>query len=99
MKKLEIRQMIQEELAKLNEAQKYPTQDEAEAMSDWYMAMNNVYIGAGGKKVRAAFEKADDIRIKLHTEIFGDKSPWALTRKGNKSEVVWHKHKAERLGI
>ncbi len=50
MKKLEIRQMIQEELAKLNEAQKYPTQDEAEAMSDWYMAMNNVYIGAGGKK-------------------------------------------------
>jgi len=34
MKKSEIKDMIKEELSKLNEAQKYPSQSDAEAMNE-----------------------------------------------------------------
>ena len=98
MKKSEIREMIVEEVDKLNEAQKYPSQEDAEAMLEWYKAVNGVYFG-GAREARKAFEKADDIRIKAHMEIFGNKSPWSIERKGRKAEVVWNNNKAEALGL
>jgi len=94
MKRSELKEIIRQEL---NEAKKYPSQDEAESMSDWYDAVNGISLF--GNEVRAEFDKADKIRIKLHLKIFGDKSPWSLDRKGNKTKVVWDKHKAEKLGL
>ncbi len=82
----------------LNEAVKYPSQDEAEAMAEWYNAINSIYWG-GSTQVRKEFEKADKIRLKLHPKIFGDKSPWTLERKGNKVKVKWDKTKADKLGL
>jgi len=34
-----------------------------------------IYFGGASSEIRKAFEKADDIRIALHTKIFSDKSP------------------------
>ena len=96
----ELRKIIKEEIQIIAEdSWKYPTQDDADAMNDWYNAMNNVYIGASPQLVRKAFDKAEKIRTTLHTKIFGDNSPWSLKRNGNKTTVVWDKDKAKRLGI
>lgn len=83
---------------KLEEQKKYPPQEEAEAMVEWYNAVNSIYFG-GSTEVRKEFEKADKIRVKLHQKIFGDKSPWSLERKGNKVKVNWDKTKADKLGL
>ena len=94
--KSQLKEIIREEL--LNEAKKYPSQEEAHAVAEWFNAVNSIYFGAA-PQVRKEFEKSDKIRIKLHSKIFGDKSPWALERKGNKAKVKWDKAKADKLGL
>lgn len=78
---------------------KYPSQYEAEAMCDWYNASNQMWFG-GAPMVREAFEKAEQIRIKLHMKVFGGESPWSIKRnKNGKAVVFWDKDKAEKLGL
>lgn len=83
---------------RLEESKKYPPQEEAEALAEWYNAINSIYFG-GSIQVRKEFEKSDKVRLKLHPKIFGDKSPWTLERKGNKVKVKWDSEKARNLGL
>lgn len=99
MKKSQLRQIIREELQSLNERKDYPSQHDAEAMLTWLEASETVWFGGASSEIRSAFNKADDIRLKLHAKIFGDDSPWSIERRGKKAKVVWDKHKAERLGL
>lgn len=99
MKKSEVREMIVEEFGKLNEAKNYPSQEDAEAMAEWFNLMNEHYSGAASNEVKSAINKAESIRIKLHKKIFNDKSPWAIMSRRGKAEVVWDKDKAEALGL
>ena len=84
----------------LKEAIKYPSQDDAEVLVDWYNNLNKIYIGSASPEIRKAFEKADQIRIDLHKKIFGDKSPWS-TRLGRnrEAEIYWDENKAMKLGL
>ena len=96
MKKSELRNIIKEEL--LKEGLTYPDQYEAEALVEWTNAVNSVYVG-GAPLVREAFNKAEEIRIKMWDKIFGDKSPWTVKRKGKKLIVTWDNYKADKLGL
>lgn len=82
----------------LTEAVSYPSQQEADALLDWTNALSSVSTG-GSPIVRAAFNKAEDIRREAWEEIFGDKSPWEVQRKGNKSVSKWSDFKAKKLGL
>ena len=88
----------------MKKRKKYPSQDDAQFMLDWLGALNSIGTGSTSDKIRKAFNRADTIRIKLHQEIFGDKSPWSVARierKGtsDKKIVKWNTEKADKIGI
>lgn len=100
MKKSKLRQIIREELGKeLNEAVKYPTQYDAEAMAEWMDAMVNLSLQGAGGEVRKAFSKAETARLQEHNRVFGPSSPWTLKRTPRGSVVEWDNRKAEKLGL
>lgn len=82
----------------LTEGTKHPTRDEAESLVEWTNYVSQVYL-ANAPIVKKAFEKSENIRLSVWNEIFGDKSPWSVKRKGKKLIVAWDKEKAIKLGI
>lgn len=87
------------ESKQLNEGTQYPNQYAAEAMVEWMAAMNSLSLSGVDASVRDAVNKCENIRTNLHSQIFGEKSPWSMQRKGNKFVVVWDKDKAKKLGL
>ena len=86
----------------VEEAKKYPSQYEAEALLNWTEAMGKISMDFGGAPVaKAAFDKAEKARTAVWDKIFGDKSPWKLVMKGSKGkrQVVWDNYKADQLGL
>ena len=63
-------------------------QDDAQFICDWFNAVNSLHIGFINPELRKAFEKADQIRMKLHQEIL-DNSNYILDRtKSGKAKLV-----------
>lgn len=86
----------------VEEAVKYPSEDEAKNLLEWTMALEPLGMSMGTSPiVNKAFAKADKARMEVWDKIFGDKSPWrvAISSSGKKRSVIWDKFKAERLGI
>lgn len=82
----------------MNEAKKYPSQDEADALADWSNKMADVYVG-GAPDVRKQFDKADKLRMGMFDKVFGDKSPWRTTRTNKGIKAEWDDIKAKGLGL
>ena len=86
----------------VEEAKKYPTEDEAKNLLAWTMALEPLGMSMGTSPiVNKAFAKADKARMEVWDKIFGDKSPWKVVMKGSRGKraVEWDKFKADQLGI
>ena len=81
---------------------KYPTQQEADDMADWFNHAN--IFRASSSRINQAIMEADAIRVKLHQEIFGEDSPYSCridsrSKKNRKVVAYWDSAKAKKLGI
>ena len=84
----------------VEEAKKYPTQDDAQFVLDWSNNSDFGFaLGVLSPDIRKEFDKSDAIRQKLWGKVFGDNSPWRVEMKKNKRVLKYDKDKAERLGI
>ena len=79
---------------------KYPTQDDAEFLVEFYNFLNNVSVSGStiGKKI---VDKCYTISRKEWDRVFGENSPWSTKKnlKNWKVRVVWDSEKAKRLGL
>jgi len=98
----ECNKMLFESRHPVEEKIKYPTQQEADDMADWFNHSN--MFKASSLRVNEAVMKADFIRVKIHQEIFGDNSPYSCkidnrSKKTKKVVAYWDSAKAKKLGI
>jgi len=79
-------------------AKKYPNQQEAEDLVEWYNTTNA--SRPISKRILVAWEKCEAIRIKQHLRVFGEKSPWSCRfGKHRKLEIYWDNAKAQKIGL
>lgn len=83
----------------VEEAVKYPSQQEAEWFLEFAEAINKASWGIPSPELKKFYEKVDAQKMKLWPKYFGDKSPWIVERKRNKPSVEWDKFKADQLGL
>ena len=84
----------------VEEAKKYPSQYEAEALANWTNAMNSISMDFGGAPMASkAYDKANKARLEVWDKIFGNNSPWKVVMKKNKLTVAWDNFKADQLGL
>ena len=83
-----------QEITELNEARDYPTQDEAEKISEFIDFLDEFSWGLSGK-ARELYGKIEKFRAPYFEYAFGDKSPWRrnMNKKGAK-RVEWDEKKA-----
>jgi|TARA_R100001530_G_scaffold32491_1_gene25529 uncharacterized protein Yka (UPF0111/DUF47 family) len=78
------------------------SQEDAQFMADWFNLINQLWIGTGkvSKEIKKEFEKADEIRIKLHQKVFSNQSNWkASFNKKHKLTISWQPDLNNRLQV
>jgi len=84
----------------MKDKKKYPTQYDAESLADWFWNANKVFLGGASKEIRKAFYECENVRLKMHQEVFGNNSPWSMRKLPNgKPQVYWDHNKAKKLGL